>query len=217
VSYVRYAVLIRPFLARLPTVRRQIRALREYEKPHWVEVLGARERPVVLAAQLAQPVLEALLVLCPLAREEDEAVEHHAGAEDGDVFYGFLEDDVEVAVHVGRVGCPPKVYPIRIDLLTSVAAMLPHRMSTHLVVRNQDHALREIALQPSVLRLAQLAAHALVAANAHGDGRPPVRHGGHDEAELLLRHGHPGVEPVLVIPVQRGTDDLRDSYTAPRR
>lgn len=70
----------------------------------------------MVTAEFAQTVLEALFVLCPFARKEDEAVEHHAGAEDGDVFYGFFEDDVEVAVHARCVGCPPEVDPVGVDL-----------------------------------------------------------------------------------------------------
>jgi hypothetical protein len=56
------------------------------------------------------------LVGGPFAGEEDETIEHHAGAKDGDVFDGFFEDDVEVAVEGGGVGDPPEVDPVGVDL-----------------------------------------------------------------------------------------------------
>lgn len=68
-------------------------------------------------------MVESLLVGGPFAGEEDEAIEHHAGAKDGDVFYGFLEDNVDVAVHGAGVGQPPEVDPVRVDLLGVSAGM----------------------------------------------------------------------------------------------
>jgi hypothetical protein len=70
----------------------------------------------VARAKLLESVLEAFLVGGPFAREEYEAVHHHAGTEDRDVFDGFFEDDVEVAVHLGSVGDPPEVDPVGVDL-----------------------------------------------------------------------------------------------------
>jgi hypothetical protein len=66
--------------------------------------------------QFAQSVAEAFFVRGPFAREENEAVEHHAGAEDGDVLYRFFEDDVEVAVHLRGVCDPPEIDPVGVDL-----------------------------------------------------------------------------------------------------
>lgn len=67
--------------------------------------------------QLSQPVLKPFLVLCPLAGEEYEAVEHHACSDDWYVFYRLLEDDVEVAMHAGGISDPPEVYPVSVYLV----------------------------------------------------------------------------------------------------
>ena len=61
-------------------------------------------------------MLEARLVLGPFARQEDEAEEHHARAENWDVSEGLFEDDVEVAVHAVGVGGPPEVEPVGVYL-----------------------------------------------------------------------------------------------------
>jgi len=61
-------------------------------------------------------MLEALLVCRPLAREEDEPVEHHAPAKYWYVFERLLEDDVQVAVHRSGITCPPYVDPISVNL-----------------------------------------------------------------------------------------------------
>ena len=60
---------------------------------------------------------ETRLVLLPFPRKEDEAVELHAEAEEWDIFERFLEDDIDVPVHFGRVCHPPKVEPIRVELV----------------------------------------------------------------------------------------------------
>jgi len=154
------------------------------------------------AAELAQPVLEAHLVLGPLAREEDEAVKHHAGAKDGDVFDGLLENDVQVTVHLGRVGYPPQVYPVSV-YLARISNVLRHALwgMAHLVVGDEDHPLWKVAFQPAILGLPQLASDALVTADPHLDGGPPVCHGGAQHAKLLFGHGHPCVEVVLAVEI----------------
>jgi hypothetical protein len=80
----------------------------------------------------------------------------------------------------------------------------------YLVIRHKDDALGEVGLEAPVFCLAELTAHALVAAHAHGDGRPPVGHGCTNDAEVLLGHGHPGVEEVFAVEVERGAEELRD-------
>lgn len=69
------------------------------------------------------------------------------------------------------------------------------------MIRNQDHPLREITFQSPILGHLQLPSYTLISTNYHLDRRPPVRHGGDGQAKLLLRHGHPGVEVVLIVPV----------------
>lgn len=66
--------------------------------------------------QLSQPVLKTVFICRPFAREEDESVEHHAPAYDWYVFQRLFEDYVDVAMHRGRVGDPPEVDPIGVDL-----------------------------------------------------------------------------------------------------
>ena len=70
-----------------------------------------------------------------------------------------------------------------------------------LVVGDQNHALREVALYTPIFCLAQLTSYTCVAADAHLDGRPPVCHSCDDDAEVLLRHGHPCVEEILAVVV----------------
>lgn len=78
------------------------------------------------------------------------------------------------------------------------------------MVSNEHHTLWKVALQASIFRLSQLAPHTLVATDSHLDRRPPVRHGGAEHAELLLGQGHPRVEQVLAVEVQRRAYDLGD-------
>lgn len=187
-------ILVGPFLGAYTAVVGQVGALGKDEKPHGVQERRACHGPLVRGGELTQTVLEALLVLCPFPRKEDEAVKHHAGAEDGDVLDGLLEDDVEVAVHLGGVGDPPEVDPVGI----------------YLVVCDQDEALGEQALEPPVFGLLQLASDGLVPADPDLDGGPPVGHGGDEDTKLLLGHGHPCVEVVLAVEVERRADGLGD-------
>jgi hypothetical protein len=83
-------------------------------------------------------------------------------------------------------------------------------MCGYLVVRHKDDALREVGLEASVFCLAELPAHALVAAHAHSDGRPPPGHGCADDTKVLLGHGHPGVEEVFAVEVKWGAEELRN-------
>jgi hypothetical protein len=76
------------------------------------------------------------------------------------------------------------------------------------VVADQDEPLREVGFYAAVCCLAHLAAHAGVAADAHLHGRPPVCHGRDNDAEVLLRHGHPGVEEVFAVVVEGCPDGL---------
>lgn len=60
--------------------------------------------------------MKSLLVLGPISGKKDEAVEHHAGAEDGNVLQSFLENDKNVTVHAPGVGDPPEVEPVGVYL-----------------------------------------------------------------------------------------------------
>lgn len=115
-AQIRHVILVGPLRAVLAPVSAEIGAFGEDEEPHGVEGMSAGQRARMTAVQLPKAVGEALFVLGPLPAQEDEAVEHHAGAHERDVFYGFFEDDVDVAVHVCGVGDPPEVYPVGVDL-----------------------------------------------------------------------------------------------------
>ena len=91
-----------PFCAFLARALGEICAFGEDEEPHWIGGV----------VELVEVLLEGCFVLLPLALEEDEVVELGAPAYDGDVLEGFLEDDVDVAVHVVGVGYPPQVQPV---------------------------------------------------------------------------------------------------------
>lgn len=83
----------------------------------------------------------------------------------------------------------------------------------YLVVRDVDNALWKVAFESAILCLPHLSSDALVSADSDLDGCPPICHGGADDAEVLLAHGHPGIEQVLAVEVQRRADELRDSDT----
>lgn len=68
----------------------------------------------------------------------------------------------------------------------------------YLVVRHQDHAMREITLKASIWQLANLASHALVAAYVYFCGGPPLSHGKDEKRHLPLRPGHVVIVVILV-------------------
>lgn len=81
------------------------------------------------------------------------------------------------------------------------------------MVRNQHDALWKVALEPSILCLPELSANTLIPAHSHPDGSPPVCHGGCDDAKVLFGHGHPSVEEVLAVEIERSADPLGDADT----
>lgn len=87
-------------------------------------------------------MLQTGLVFCPFPAHEDEVVEHHARANQGNVFQTLFQDDVDVAMTSSCVADPPQVSPIGIDL----------------VVGNQDEAFREVAFETAVGELSKLTA-----------------------------------------------------------
>lgn len=78
------------------------------------------------------------------------------------------------------------------------------------MVGNEDHAIRKIALQPSILGLSELSAYTLVAAHAHDGGTPPLRHGRNEQTKVLLGNSHPGIVPVFVVKIERRAEKLAD-------
>ena len=163
----------------------EVGSLREEEEPHGVEAAGAGHGAGVASLELREAVLEAGLVRDPFARHEDEAVEHHARAEDGDVFEVLAEDDVDVAVHAGGVRDPPLVQPVGVDL----------------VVGDEDEAFGEGGLEAACGGDLEEVGHVVVPADADGRRAEPIGHRGQDNAEGLLCQRHVGVVVVFVDPV----------------
>jgi len=99
----------------------------------------------------------------------------------------LFEDDVDVAVEFGAggIGGPPDVDPITVDLncrtVSSVwnVAVVREMWSkeTYLMIRQQKHPLRKIALNSSVWQLTNLMFYAGVTAQVHSSWAPPLRHG----------------------------------------
>jgi len=56
------------------------------------------------------------LISLHLSRHEDEACHAKAETDDWDVFDALFEDDVDAAVEVSGVGCPPEVDPVIVQL-----------------------------------------------------------------------------------------------------
>lgn len=129
------------------------------------------------------------LVLGPLASHENEAVELHSGTDNRHPFEALLEDDVDVAMHGRRVrvGDPPEVKPVSVDL----------------VVGQKNDSIREIDTKRAISFLMQLTSNALVAAYADEGWTPPLGHGRNKKAEVLLGKGHVGVEVILGDEVER--------------
>ena len=124
-----------PLRAAFAGVAGEVGTFGEDDEPHGVESEGgAAEDAAVGGFELLEAVAEARLVFDPVAGHEDEAVEHHAGADDGDILEGFFEDDVDVTVHVVCVCYPPQVEPVRVQL----------------VVRDHDQPLGKSGLQAAV-------------------------------------------------------------------
>lgn len=76
------------------------------------------------------------------------------------------------------------------------------------MVRNHDHSFREITKQASIDELQQLSSNTLITTDSHNSWCPALRDGHGEETEGLLGEGDPGIVPVLVDEVQRGSKDL---------
>jgi hypothetical protein len=76
------------------------------------------------------------------------------------------------------------------------------------MVGDEDHALWKVTFESSVFCLFELSSHALIPTDAHLDWRPPVGHGGGNDAKVLLGHSHPGIEKILAVEVERRADKL---------
>lgn len=137
-------------------------------------------------------MLQARPIFDPVPGHEDEAVEHHARANDGDVLEGFLENDEDVAMHAGGVGDPPEIEPVAVKL----------------VVCYHHHSLREPGFQSAVFALQQLTADGGMAAYSDYGRGEPLGYGDDEDAERLLGEGHVGVVVVFVDDIQRAAEGL---------
>ena len=81
------------------------------------------------------------------------------------------------------------------------------------MIRYQNHALGKVAFESPVRCLPHLSSHTFVTADPDLGGCPPVRHGGCDDAKVLLGHGHPGVEEVFAVEVQGQANVLGNGDT----
>lgn len=156
----------------------QVGAFGKQKQPHRVEVVPAVGSGVQ-HLELVQAVGQTGLVDRHLARHEDEAVEHHAGANDGDVLERLFQNDVQVTVHLRLVGVanPPQVEPVGVNLM----------------IGNHDHAVGEVELDAAVWRRSDLAGERGIATDAYGCWAPYFGHGDDQEAERLLGQGHVGI------------------------
>lgn len=137
-------------------------------------------------------MLHARPVLDPIPSQEDEAIEHHPGPDHGDVLERFFEDDEDMTVHERRIGNPPKVQPVAVQLM----------------IRNHDQSLRKSRLESAILRLHQLPADGGVAADPDDGWGEPLCHGHDEETKPLLGHGHVGVVVVFADDIERRAEDL---------
>lgn len=80
------------------------------------------------------------------------------------------------------------------------------------MVRDQDHALREIEFDAAIGCWLDLSRDRLVSAYAHRRRPPYMCHQSHDECERLFRHGHVGVVEVSIDPVKPSAEELRRVY-----
>lgn len=76
------------------------------------------------------------------------------------------------------------------------------------MIRHQDSAIAKVQRDDPTRILLQQSCYALISADPNDCWTPPVGHGGDEDAKELLGHGHPGVEPVPVDPVQRYAEEL---------
>lgn len=90
-------------------------------------------------------------------------------------------------------------------------------VSAYLVVRNQHHPLRELALERSILTPLDLIPHCAVAGDTNDRRRAPLGKSCDDHAKVLLRPGHPCIVERLVHKVQGGADNLGAQDAVARR
>lgn len=61
-------------------------------------------------------LLEVGLILLPFSRKKDEVVKLAAPSDDRNIFQRFLENDIDVAMHIIGVRDPPQVQPVGVQL-----------------------------------------------------------------------------------------------------
>lgn len=81
------------------------------------------------------------------------------------------------------------------------------------MVRNHNHTLGKSALDPTVRGQAKLTGNGGIAAYSYNRRRPPLRHGGDQQAKRGLCQGHIGIVKVAVEVIERSAEDLGNVYT----
>ena len=137
-------------------------------------------------------MLQTRLILCPFPAHEDEVVEHHARADHRYVLQTLFQDDVDVAMACGSVANPPKIGPVGVDL----------------VVCDQDETFGKVAFETAIRKLSKLTAHGGIARDSNDGGSEEIGASNEDEGKVLLADSLPCVKVVLVVKVQRSTEEL---------
>ena len=97
-----------------------------------------------------------------------------------------------MAVHERRVGNPPKIQPVAIQLM----------------ICNHNQSLRESRLQSPIFCLHQLSSYRGIAADTDGGWREPLCHSDDEQAEPLLRYGHVGIVVIFADEIEGRTEEL---------
>ena len=108
-----------PFHALRSAVLTQISAFGEHHQPHWLQASLAA---IASTRQLAESTGQARSVGLEFSRHEYETGEAQTESYEGNVQYGFFEDDVDMAVVEGSVDVsgPPEVDPVVVKLRVDI-------------------------------------------------------------------------------------------------
>ena len=140
-------------------------------------------------------MFQARFVPSPVARHENEAIEHHTGSKYGNIFHRLLQDDIDMSVHFACVRYPPQIEPVSIQLM----------------IGYHDKSLGKVCLQPTVFRSHELASDTLVPADSNRRRAEPLGEGNDQQAESLLGQSHISVVIVSVDGVERCPQVLRST------
>ena len=78
----------------------------------------------------------------------------------------------------------------------------------YLMIGNENNPLGKVKLDTAILELVNLSRHRVIPADSHRDRPPELRHDRRRDREISLRHGHVGIVPLAIDPVQRRSGEL---------